>query len=86
MVLSGLLAYALTWIAGKLKMDKMTVSVIISLILGSGYYVATNYYHLSWDEASAFVMGVYGASQVVYNFIKKFTEKPQNTEDQASDF
>ena len=49
--------------------------MLVALVGGAIYYVATKYYPQTREIGVAFVMGVYGASQLVYNLVTKLTEK-----------
>lgn len=76
MVLAGLATWLITELAKKLHISATYVSLGLAFIGGTVYYVATNYYALQREEVVTFVTGVYWASQVIYNIIKKLT--PEN--------
>lgn len=73
--LAGVVTSALTWLAGKMKLSKTMVSMIVALVGWAVYYVATKYYPQTREMGVAFVMWVYWASQLVYNLVIKLTEK-----------
>ena len=73
--LAGVLTSVLTWLAGKMNLSKTMVSMIVAHVGWAIYYVATKYYPHTLEMWVAFVMGVYGASQLVYNLVTKLTEK-----------
>jgi hypothetical protein len=76
MVLAGLATWLITELAKKLNISATYVSLWLAFIGGTIYYVAVNYYQLERKEVVTFVTGVYWASQVIYNIIKKLT--PEN--------
>lgn len=82
--LAGVLTSALTWLAGKFKLSKTMVSMLVALVGWAVYYVATKYYPQTREMGVAFVMGVYGASQLVYNLVIKLTEKDSKSDTQKS--
>lgn len=71
-VLFGLAVNVITWLAGKLKISKTYVSIWLSFVGGTVYYVMTNYYPVEWDSVVIFVGGVYATSQLIYNLLKKW--------------
>lgn len=82
--LAGVLTSVLTWLAGKMKLSKTMVSMIVALVGGAVYYVATKYYPQTREMGVAFVMWVYWASQLVYNLVIKLTEKDSKSDTQKS--
>ena len=78
--LAGVLTSVLTWLAGKMKLSKTMVSMIVALVGWAVYYVATKYYPQTREMGVTFVMGVYGASQLVYNLVIKLTEKDSKSD------
>lgn len=77
MVLTGIGASALTRLAGKLGISKRLISVLLAIVGGAIYYVATNYYQATWESGVQFAVGVYGASQLVYNLLKVMNKEGQ---------
>lgn len=82
--LAGVVTSALTWLAGKMKLSKTMVSMIVALVGWAVYYVATKYYPQTREMGVAFVMWVYWASQLVYNLVIKLTEKDSKSDTQKS--
>lgn len=82
--LAGVLTSVLTWLAGKMKLSKTIVSMLVALVGWAIYYVATKYYPQTREMGVAFVMWVYWASQLVYNLVIKLTEKDSKSEDKKS--
>lgn len=82
--LAGVLTSVLTWLAGKMKLSKTMVSMIVALVGWAIYYVATKYYPQTREMGVAFVMWVYWASQLVYNLVIKLTEKDSKSDTQKS--
>ena len=80
--LAGVLTSVLTWLAGKMKLSKTMVSMIVALVGWAIYYVATKYYPQTREMGVAFVMWVYWASQLVYNLVIKLTEKDSKSDTQ----
>ena len=70
------LAWAITWfiteMAKKLHISATYVSLILSFVGWTIYFIATNYYEAEWNQVVFFATGVYGTSQLIYNIIKKF--------------
>lgn len=71
-ILIWLLSSVLTRIAGKLKVSKTYVSMGLCIVLWAGYYFATKYYNVQWQEIVEVIGGVYASSQVIYNLAVKF--------------
>jgi uncharacterized membrane protein YwaF len=70
-VLSWILVNILTYLSKKLKLSGTVMSVLLSLLVGTMYYVITNYYGATYEQIAIFVWGAYATSQVIYNIIVK---------------
>lgn len=44
----------------------------LCILLGAGYYFATTYYNVEWQQLVEVIGGVYASSQVIYNLAVKF--------------
>jgi hypothetical protein len=71
-ILIGAVSSFLTWLAGKTKVSKTYLSMALCIILGAGYYFATKYYNVQWEQLVEVIGGVYASSQVIYNLAVKF--------------
>lgn len=70
-LLVGALTFLLTKLSEKLKVSKTWLSIGLSLIGGTVYYVVSNYYALERSALVGFVTQAYASSQLIYNLIKK---------------
>jgi len=66
-----LLTSILTWLSNRMKVSQTYLSVGLAILLWAGYYVATKYYAIQWQEIVEAVTGVYASSQLIYNLLKK---------------
>jgi len=74
-MLSVLLLWAavnvLTYISKKFNLSGTYMAMIISLVWGAIYFLATKYYIVEWQEIVGFITWIYATSQVVYGLLKK---------------
>lgn len=74
-VLITLATNIITRLVKKLNIDGTFVAMGLALIGGAIYYIATNYYAIERETLVTFVLGIYGASQLVYGLIIKHLPK-----------
>ena len=67
----------LTRLIKKTKISGTFVAMWLSIIGGAIYYIATNYYAIEREKLVWFVLGIYGASQLVYGLIIKQLPKSE---------
>lgn len=70
-LLLWLMVNVLTWIAGKLKISKTYIALILSGIGWLVYFYFTNYNLALRQELVANIGGVYASSQIIFNLLKK---------------
>lgn len=71
-ILLWLLVQVITKISEKWKISQTYLSIWLALLLWAGYYIATNYYQMEWQQAVEWVGWVYASSQIFYNLFKKW--------------
>lgn len=70
-LLIWLLTQLLTRLSERWKVSQTYIALWLSVVLWAGYYVATTYYAVQWEQLLQWVTWVYASSQVFYNLAKK---------------
>lgn len=70
-LLIWLLTQLLTRLSERWKVSQTYIALGLSVVLWAGYYVATTYYSVQWEQLLQWVTWVYASSQVFYNLAKK---------------
>ena len=76
-VILGGLVSLITWLVGKVGINKNWIVVGLSIFFGALYYVATVLFPEQLQWAWENILAIYGVSQIVYNFVIKLTEKAE---------
>lgn len=80
-ILSGLLVNLLTFISKKTGLSWTVMSVLLSLFVGTMYYILTEHYAVTYQQLTMFVAGAYATSQFVYNLLKEvYPAQPNDVE------
>lgn len=66
-----LITSVLTRLSNKFKVSQTYLAIILSILLGAWYYVATNYYQVERQQLVERATWVYASSQIIYNLLKK---------------
>lgn len=68
-VLIGIAMSIITQVAKKTKMDGKIIIAVLSIILGGIYFFVKKNHPEIVEEVLTFTIGIYGVSQVVYNYV-----------------
>jgi len=79
-VLIGIAMSIITQVAKKTKIDGKYIIAVLSIILGGIYFFVKKNHPEIVEEVMTFTIGIYGISQVVYNYIIKRFEKDKKEE------
>ena len=71
LLLIWLLVEIITKASEKRKVSQTYLALWLAIILGAGYYVATNYYSIQWQQIVECMWWVYASSQLFYSLFKK---------------
>ena len=71
LLLIWLLVEILTKASEKRKVSQTYLALWLAIILGAGYYVATNYYAIQRQQIVECMWWVYASSQLFYSLFKK---------------
>lgn len=66
-----LLIEILTKASEKWKVSQTYLALGLAVILWAGYYIATTYYAIQWQEMVEAMWGIYASSQLFYNLFRK---------------
>ena len=70
-LLIWLLIEILTKASEKRKFSQTYLALGLAVILWAGYYVATTYYAIQWQEMVEAMWWIYASSQLFYNLFRK---------------
>lgn len=70
-LLIWLLIEILTKASEKRKISQTYLALGLAVILWAGYYVATTYYAIQWQEMVEAMWWIYASSQLFYNLFRK---------------
>lgn len=70
-LLIWLLIEILTKASEKRKVSQTYLALGLAIILWAGYYVATTYYAIQWQEMVEAMWWIYASSQLFYNLFRK---------------
>lgn len=74
-LLTGILLSVITQIAKKSELSAKIIILVLSLISWGVYYFFKTKYPELLDEVWTYTLGVYGVSQVVYNYVIALREE-----------
>ena len=74
-VLTGLIMSIITQIVKKTEVDAKIIILALSLVFGTAFYFLKLYYPEFVENAREKMIGSYGVSQVVYNYIIQIYEQ-----------
>lgn len=74
-LLTGVLMSIITQIVKKTEVDAKIIILALSLVFGTAFYFLKLYYPEFVENAWEKMIGSYGVSQVVYNYIINIYEK-----------
>lgn len=70
-ILSWLVVNILTYLSTKTGLSGTVMSVLLSILVGTMYYILTEHYAVTYQQLALFVWGAYATSQFVYNLLVK---------------
>lgn len=73
-ILIALFVNFLTRLSQKTNLSQTHLSVLLSIIAGTVYYIATNYYSIERKELVNVVAEIYACTQIAYNLWKKYID------------
>lgn len=76
-VITGILLSVVTQIAKKSELSAKIIILVLSLIAWGVYYFFKTKYPELLDEVWQYTLGVYGISQVVYNYVIALREEKE---------
>lgn len=77
-IIIGIAMSIITQLAKKTKLDAKIIIAVLSIVFGAIYYFVKMYHPEILDEVIQKVIGAYGVSQVIYNYvIQLFIEKKE---------
>ena len=70
-LLIWLLVEIITKASEKWKISQTYLALWLAIILWAGYYIATTYYAVQWQEMVEAMWWIYASSQLFYNLFRK---------------